>query len=366
MSNNSIYRFIFAGGGTGGHLYPAIAVAEQIKLMKPEADILFVGTKNKIESVAVPKSGFNFKSIWISGFARKLTFKNILFPFKVIVAMIQSLIIVMKLKPKVTIGTGAYVAGPVVWAASVIGSKIVLLEQNSFPGITNRLLEKKSHEIHISFEDSKKYFRQPEKLILTGNPVRTEIKLIDKTSALNKFELRSDRKTLLILGGSLGAKSINEAVKNNIDLFIEKGIQIIWQTGGLYFEQYKSYNNGRIKVMAFIDDMASAYSACDLLAARAGATTIAEVSQMGLPVIFIPSKNVAANHQYKNAKSLADNNAAEIIIDENLRESFFKPVYELIHNENRLAELRNNIKNFSKPEAAKVIAERAIKLAETV
>lgn len=366
MSSNSIYRFIFAGGGTGGHLYPAIAVAEQIRLLKPESEILFIGTKDKIEARVVPKLGFNFKTIWISGLARKLTLKNILFPVKVLVAMYQSLLINIKLKPKVAIGTGAYVSGPVLWGASVMGSKIILLEQNSFPGVTNRMLEKKANEIHISFDDSKKYFRQKEKLILTGNPVRTDVKLINKNSALNKFELKTDKKTLLIVGGSLGAKSINEAVKNNIDLFIEKGIQIIWQTGGLYFEQYKAFNNGRVKVMAFIDDMASAYSACDLLVARAGATTIAEVSQLGLPVVFIPSKNVAANHQYKNAKSLVEGNAAELIEDENLSDKFFEKVYELINNENRLAELKNNIKNFSKPDAARIIAERAIKLAEAV
>lgn len=366
MSTNSIYRFIFAGGGTGGHLYPAIAVAEQIRLLKPESEILFVGTKNKIESRVVPKLGFDFKTIWISGLARKLTLKNILFPVKVLVSMIQSILINMKLKPRVAVGAGAYVSGPVLWGASVLGSKIMLLEQNSYPGVTNRMLEKKADEIHISFEDSKKYFRDEKKLILSGNPVRTDVKLIDKNSALEKFGLGADKKTLLILGGSLGAKSINEAVKNNIDLFLEKGIQIIWQTGGLYFEQYKAFDNGRVKVMAFIDDMASAYSACDLLAARAGATTIAEVAQLGLPVVFIPSKNVAANHQYKNAKSLVDGNAAELIEDEKLSDKLFSKVYELINNENRLLELKGNIKKFSKPDAAKVIAERAIKLAEEI
>ena len=366
MSKTSIYRFIFAGGGTGGHLYPAIAVAEQIRLLKPESEILFIGTKDKIESRVVPKLGFSFKTIWISGFARKLTLKNILFPLKVIVSMLQSLLINIKLKPRVAIGTGAYVAGPVVWGASVLGSKIILLEQNSYPGVTNRLLEKKANEIHISFEDSKKYFRHEEKLILSGNPVRTDVKLIEKNTALEKFQLKADKKTMFVLGGSLGAKSINEAVKNNINLFIEKGIQIIWQTGSLYYEQYKAFDNGKVKVFAFIDDMASAYSACDLLVARAGATTIAEVSQLGLPVVFIPSKNVAANHQYKNAKSLVDGNAAELIEDENLSDKLFAKVYELINNESRLAELKNNIKNFSKPEAARNIAERAIKLAEMV
>ncbi len=362
---NNIYRFIFAGGGTGGHLYPALAVAQKILELKPEADILFVGTKDKIEARVVPEYGFNYKSILISGFSRKFNLNNFLFPFKLIIGMIQSLIIVMKFKPRVTVGTGAYVSGPVVWAASVMGSKIVLLEQNSFPGITNRLLEKKADEIHLTYEESKKYFRDKEKLFITGNPVRVDLKLINKDEALKKFGLNELKKTLLVIGGSLGAKSINDIIAKIADDLIKNDIQILWQTGSLYYNDYKSYEKEGIKVLPFIKDMQAAYSACDLVLARAGATTIAEVSSLGLPVIFVPSTNVAANHQFMNAKVLFDKNAAILIEDKNLQNELLKKIIELINDEVQLRTLKKNISEFSKADAVNTVAERVIKLAET-
>lgn len=361
----AVNKFIFAGGGTGGHLYPALAVAQKLRQLKPEAEILFIGTRNKIESQVVPAHNFNFKTIVISGFSRKFNLSTILFPFKLLIGIIQSLIINIKFKPNVAVGTGAYVSGPVIWTASLIGSKIVLLEQNSFPGITNRLLEKKADEIYLSYEESKKYFRQKEKLIITGNPVRIDLKLIDKSEALKKFELSNTKKTLLVIGGSLGAKSINNAIANSINELIKNNIQIIWQTGSKYFEEYKIYKNEFVKIFPFIVDMQAAYSSCDLVVARAGATTIAETSYLGLPVIFVPSINVAANHQYYNAKVLAENNAAIMIEDKNLQHEFIHKVTEIINDEKKLTTMRNNIKQFSKPEAVNVIAERIIKLAET-
>ncbi len=366
MSKLTSYRFIFAGGGTGGHLYPALAVAQMIRQLKPESEILFVGTKNKIEARVVPEYGFNFKPIWISGFSRRLTLNNILFPVKVLVAAIQSLLINLNFKPKVVIGSGAYVSGPVVWAASVLGSKIILLEQNSYPGVTNRLLEKKADEIHIAFEESKKYFREESKLQLTGNPVRVTLKLIDKKKALQNFSLDENKKTLLIIGGSLGARSLNDAVENSIDKFLSMGLQIIWQTGPAYYDRYKKYEGGSIKVMPFINDMSSAFSACDLLIARSGATTITEAAYLGMAVIFVPSTNVAANHQYINAKSLCDSNAAILIEDKNLKSSLVDIVKELVNDEYRLSELRKNISTFAKPDAAKIIAEHAIIFAEKI
>lgn len=366
MKSKTIYRFIFAGGGTGGHLYPALAVAQQLKQLKPEAEILFVGTKNRIESRVVPEYGFDFKSIWVSGFSRKINLNNLLFPIKLFVSMIQSLLINMNLKPRVAIGSGAYVSGPVIWAASVMGSKIILLEQNSYPGVTNRMLEKRADEVHITFEESKKYFRQPEKLKLTGNPIRINLKMEEKISALKKFGLDASKKTLLIIGGSGGAKSLNEAIAKSIPELTNKGIQIIWQTGPVYYEQYQKLENEFVKVMAFVSDMSAAYSACDLLIARAGATTIAEVSYLGLPVIFVPSTNVAANHQYKNAKAIVDANAAEMIEDNNLLNELVLKTTELIFDENKIQKLKKNISAFAKPDAAKIIAQRAIELAESI
>lgn len=364
MKGSPIYRFVFAGGGTGGHLYPAIAVAEKIKELKPESEILFIGTKNKIESKVVPASGFNFISIWISGFSRQLNLSNILFPLKVFVSYFQSLIALTKFKPRVAIGTGAYVAGPVISAASTLGTKIILLEQNSYPGVTNRLLEKKANQIHISYEDSKKYFRQSEKLIVTGNPIRPKLKLIDRTKALKQFNLDSTKKILLVIGGSGGAGSINKAIASNIQSFVGNDIQILWQTGKYYYENYLNYNSDSVKVMPYIEDMSSAYSCADLIIARAGATTIAELSYLGLPVILVPSPNVAANHQFKNAESLVKENAAELIEDVKLNSELFEKVNSIINDPIKLDGMKNNILKFSKPDAAKVVAENAINLAE--
>ena len=366
MNKNSTYRFIFAGGGTGGHLYPAIAVAQQIRSEIPDAQILFVGAKNKIESKVVPQYGFEFRAIWISGFSRKFTFDNLLFPIKIIVALFQSLAIVMKYKPRVAVGSGAYVSGPVVLAASILGSKIILLEQNSYPGITNRLLEKKAEEIHLTFEESKKYFRVQSRLYVTGNPVRIDMKIIDKRQAVEKFGFNISNKVLLIVGGSGGAGSINNSVAASLDSLVELGIQIIWQTGKYYYETYKDLNSDHVKVMAFIDDMTDAYSAADLVVARSGATTIAEVSYLGMPVIFVPSTNVAANHQFLNAKALYDSNAAVMIEDKNLPDELFDKIKEIIFNKEKTAELRKNISSFAKPEAGKIIAERAIHLSKVL
>lgn len=367
MSNaQNKYRFLFAGGGTGGHLFPAVAVAEQIKEIKPEADILFIGTKDKIEGRIVPKLGFKFRSIWIKGFSRKFNLENLLFPVKLIVSMIQSLIINMSFKPKVAIGSGGYVAGPAIWAASVMGAKIILIEQNSFPGVTTRLLERYANEIHLSFQESKKYLRRENIHHITGNPVRKNLGRMEKTEALKKFALTDEKKTLLVLGGSLGAKTINDVLAENINVLGQKGIQIIWQTGKNYFEQFKMMNSELIKVYDYIDDMNSAYSACDLLLARAGATTIAELLNLGIPAILVPSPNVAENHQYHNAKSLSDNHAAIMINDKDLKKDLLKNVLNLLNSEKLLSELRKNALAMAKSDAAKAIAQNAIKFAEAV
>lgn len=358
------YRFLFAGGGTGGHLFPAVAVAEKIRMMIPEAEILFIGTKNKIESAVVPKLGFGFKSIWIKGFARKFSVQNILFPLKVVVSLIQSLVINMKFKPQVAIGSGGYVSGPAVWGASVMGAKVILLEQNSFPGVTTRLLEKRADEIHISFDDTRKYLRNNEKVSLTGNPVRSSLNLINKQEALKKFGLNCERKTVLVLGGSLGAGSVNKAVAGCAEELVKNNIQVIWQTGKNYYENYKALGNNFISVNAFIEDMSAAFSACDLLISRAGATTIAEVTTLGIPTIFVPSPNVAANHQYMNAKSLSDGDAAILLPDSEVNNSLLKTILNIINDDEKLKKLSENTKSFSRPDAAEIIAKNAIKLAE--
>lgn len=362
----SRYRVLFVGGGTGGHLFPAIAVAEQIKEMKPETEILFIGTRSKIEGKVVPGLGYKFKSIWIKGFSRKFNLENILFPLKLIVSVIQSILINMKFQPKVAIGSGGYVSGPAIFGASVMGSKIILLEQNSYPGVTTRLLERYADEVHISFEDSKKYLRKPDKIHLTGNPVRENLGTENKETALNKFGLKPGIKTLLVIGGSLGAASINSSISENASKLEEKGIQIIWQTGKGYINKYQSLTTDKVKVLEFIEDMNAAYSACDLLLARAGATTIAEVLALGIPTILVPSPNVAANHQYYNAKSLADKNASILIKDEDLISQLFNIVSEIINSDEILLSLKQEAIKLSKPDAAKTVAINALKYMEAV
>ena len=360
------YRVLFAGGGTGGHLFPAIAVAEQIKSMKPETEILFVGTRSKIEGEVIPKLGYRFKSIWIKGFSRKFNLENFLFPLKLFVAVVQSLIINMKFKPKVAVGSGGYVSGPAIFGASVMGAKVILLEQNSYPGITTRLLERFADELHISFEDTKKYLKRNNISKLTGNPVRKNLGTESKNKALEIFGLTTSAKTLLILGGSLGAKSINIAAAKNLKELENNNIQIIWQTGKNYFEQYQSMNSEKVKVFEFIEDMNSAYSACDLLLARAGATTISEVLVLGIPSILVPSPNVAENHQYYNAKSLADKDAALLLADNQLEKEMVETVISVINSAERLFKLKENASELAKPEASKIIARNAINYMESM
>jgi UDP-N-acetylglucosamine--N-acetylmuramyl-(pentapeptide) pyrophosphoryl-undecaprenol N-acetylglucosamine transferase len=364
MKKKSIYRFLFAGGGTGGHLYPALSVAQKVRQLKPESEIIFIGNKNKIESKVVPEYGFDFKSIWISGISRQITLSNLLFPIKLLVSMIQSLFIIIKFKPRTAIGSGAYVSGPPIWTSWLMGAKIILLEQNSYPGLTNRLLEKKASEIHLTFEESKKYFRQEEKLRVTGSPIRVDLKIINRNEAARKFGLDPAKKILLILGGSGGAGTINTVIKKIFPELNENGIQIIWQTGKNYYDHYKNAANELMKIFPFINDMTSAFSACDLIVARSGASTIAEVSMLGLPVIFVPSPFVAANHQMLNAKTICDSNAALMVEDKDIDNKLLETILATIFDEKKLEMLRNEIKKFSKPDAVKIIAENAIKLAE--
>ncbi|MHB8336203.1 MAG: undecaprenyldiphospho-muramoylpentapeptide beta-N-acetylglucosaminyltransferase [Ignavibacteriaceae bacterium] len=365
-TENKKYRFLFAGGGTGGHLFPAVAVAERIKIKLPNAQIMFVGTKSKIESKVIPELGYKFKSIWIKGFSRKINFENLLFPLKVIVSVIQSIFINLNFKPQVAIGSGGYVAGPAIFASSLFGAKIILLEQNSYPGVTSKMLEKFADEIHVGFEDSKKYFKNKEKIFFTGNPVRKNLGSINKNDALKEFNLSDSKKTLLIVGGSLGAGSINDAVAGSLKKLEENQIQVIWQTGKNYYEKYRIFTSPNILVMPFIVKMDIAYSACDLMLARAGATTIAELLTLGIPSILVPSPNVTENHQYYNAKSLSEKNAAILMEDKILSSKLTDEVLSIIFNPEKLLQLKMNALLLSKPDAAEEIAARAIKYAVEV
>lgn len=357
MKERSAYRILFAGGGTGGHLFPALAVADKVRQKLPEAEILFVGTKHKIEARVVPKAGYGFKTIWISGFQRKLSFATLLFPLKLFVSLLQALFIVMKFKPVAAVGSGGYVAGPAIFGARVMGAKIILLEQNSYPGITTRLLERFADELHLMFADAQKYLRRKEIHKITGNPVRVSGSGMDRNAAKKKLGLLPDKPTLLVLGGSLGARSINEAVAVNREAFISKGIQVIWQTGNAYYEEFGKYESEFIKTLAFIEDMETAYSAADLLLARAGATTLAEITVLGIPSVLVPSPYVAENHQFFNAKSLADSNAAILLEDAKVKQELAAVVNDTIISDEKLEALKNNALSLGKPQASEIIAE---------
>lgn len=354
-------KILFAGGGTGGHLYPAVAIAEELLNINPHIEIAFVGNKNKIEGRVVPTLGYQFYHIWISGLQRKFTLSNLLFPVKVIFSMIKSLYTCMKFKPDIAVGSGGYVSGPAIWAAKVMGAKVVLLEINSYPGLTTRLLEKYADEIHITFEDTIKYLRVKDKIKISGSPVRTSLKLYDKKEAKEKLGL-NDKFTILIIGGSLGAATINKGIADNIEQLNKLGIQIIWQTGRIYYEQYMHLNSDNIKVFNFIDDMQTAFSAADLVISRAGASAISEISMLKLPVILVPSPNVAENHQYYNAKALADKNAAILIEDKNFAQELVPTLNKILENTNILNDLSKNIELVSNPNATNIIANSILKI----
>lgn len=356
------YKILLAGGGTGGHLFPAVAIAEKLKEMLPGSEFLFIGTNKKIEANVVPLLGYKFKPIWVKGFARRLTFDNLLFPVKLLVSTVQALIINFKYKPDLAIGSGGYVSGPAIWAAKKAGAKVVLLEQNSFPGKTTLMLEKHAEKVFTSFEDSVKYFKNKGKVVVSGNPVRVSLKLINKAKAKVLLGIDSNSKTILVLGGSLGAKSINEAVAGIADNLVRNGYTIIWQTGKLYYNTYKDYAKPGIIVKEFIENMEVNFSAADLLVSRAGATTLAEITALGVPSILIPSPNVAANHQFYNAKSLADENAALLIEDKNIDAELYDSINSVLANEEKLNFLKNNSYRLGKRDAVLIVAETIIKL----
>jgi UDP-N-acetylglucosamine--N-acetylmuramyl-(pentapeptide) pyrophosphoryl-undecaprenol N-acetylglucosamine transferase len=361
-------RAIFAGGGTGGHLFPAIAIAEELKKIEPDAEILFIGTKDKIEARVVPQKRYMFRPIWISGFHRRLRAGNLLFPLKVIVSFMQSYSIIKNFKPDVVVGTGGYVSGPVLRAAIVSKVPTLIQEQNSYPGVTTRMLAQKVNEVHLTFESSKKYLQRTDNVFMTGNPTRDDLGIARREEAFKYFgfDPSEEKKTLLVFGGSLGAHTINGAIEKNLAEILKKNIRLIWQTGTEDFEDGKNlcakYSENAVWVNPFIDRMDYAYAASDLVVCRAGATTIAELTRLGKPAILVPYPFAAANHQVENAKSLAESGAATIIYDLEVSEKLY-PVLNLLLDEKRLKEMSNQSKRLGKPDAAKEIALRVSQLA---
>jgi UDP-N-acetylglucosamine--N-acetylmuramyl-(pentapeptide) pyrophosphoryl-undecaprenol N-acetylglucosamine transferase len=356
-------RFIISGGGTGGHIYPAVAIANELKSRFPEAEFLFVGAKDKMEMQKVPQEGYAIKGLWIAGIQRKITLDNAMFPLKLTSSLLNSFKIIKNFKPDVVIGTGGFASGAVLKVASMLGIPTVIQEQNSYPGITNKLLAKKANKICVAYENLERFFPK-DKMILTGNPVRQDlINEASKSEAVTYFKLDTNKKTLLVLGGSLGARRINQLIEKELDFLLSQNIQIIWQCGKLYLNDYSKYNEkNNVQVVAFIDRMDLVYAAADVVISRSGASSVSELCIVGKPTIFIPSPNVAEDHQTKNAKAISDKNGA-ILIKESELETQFETIFsDLNSNESKQAELSQNIKKLAKPNATKDIVEEIMKL----
>lgn len=358
---------LFAGGGTGGHLFPALALAEEIKRRIPTAKITFVGTSRGIETQLLPVQGYELIKIWIRGFKRKFSLGNLFFPVMLITSLIQSLALIMKLKPDVVIGTGGYVSGPVVLVAALLGVPTLIQEQNSYPGFSTRLLSRWVDRVHLSFEESRGYFKHQDKLRVSGNPTRAYLRGIPKKEALKKFNLSSGKTTLLVFGGSQGATHINRALLDILDkLMSRENLQLIWATGQKDFQEIRAASRKyeeRVYVCPFINDMASAYAACDLALCRSGATTVAELTRCGVPAVLIPYPHAAARHQESNARTLADRGAAVMILDKDLgTKRFENTLMDLLGNDQKRERMRSKSLELGKPEAVKRIVDDLLEL----
>lgn len=356
-------KFIISGGGTGGHIYPAIAIANELKVRFPKAEILFVGAEDKMEMQKVPQAGYPIKGLWIAGIQRKLTAQNLMFPLKLISSLTKSYGILKQFKPDVVIGTGGFASGAVLKVAAGMNIPTIIQEQNSFPGITNKLLGKKAKAICVAYENLEPFFPK-DKMHLTGNPVRQDLISVGekKEEAITYFKLDPAKKTVLVLGGSLGARRINQLIAKEIDGMLAQGVQVIWQCGKLYFEEYKHFSEKEnVQVMAFIDRMDLVYAAADIVISRSGASSVSELCIVGKPVIFIPSPNVAEDHQTKNAKAIADKNGAVLIKESELDGQFEKTFRELLESEEKRKQLSDNIRQLALPNATKQIVDEIVK-----
>ncbi|RZJ35865.1 MAG: undecaprenyldiphospho-muramoylpentapeptide beta-N-acetylglucosaminyltransferase [Flavobacterium sp.] len=356
-------KFILSGGGTGGHIYPAIAIADGLKRRFPDAEFLFVGASDRMEMQKVPQAGYKIVGLWIAGLQRKLTVDNLLFPVKLSVSLLKAISIVKKFKPDVVIGTGGFASGPLLQAANLSGIPTVIQEQNSYPGITNKMLAKKANRICVAYDGLERFFPKG-KIALTGNPVRRDLVEIsdNRSEAISHYKLDPNKKTLLILGGSLGARRINQLVAKELVNISALGVQVIWQCGKLYYNEYEKFASSDVQVVAFIERMDLVYAAADFIISRAGASSVSELCLIGKPVVFIPSPNVAEDHQTKNAKAIVDKKGAIMLSESELDSKFATTFSNLVQNEKLQQELSQNIKRMAMPNATEEIVEEIIKL----
>ncbi len=351
-------KYIISGGGTGGHIFPALSIANEIKNDEPGSEFLFVGSIGKMEMKKIPDSGFDIIGIPVEGFQRSFSFKNILFPFKLLISIIKSIFIVIRFKPDIVIGTGGFASGPVVFASQIMGYPTLIQEQNSYPGVTNKILGKRAKFISVAYSKMDRFFLK-EKIVYTGNPVRKDIidNNIKSTDAKAFFNLNPNKPVIGVIGGSLGALYLNKIISDNLEVFNDLEVQVIWQCGKLYYEKYKFLQTDSIKVLPFINRMNFFYKAVDVLISRSGASTISEICVTNTPTILIPSPNVAENHQYYNAIELFNLNASEMIEEKHLEKKFKTVLTEFWVNNLLRIKMKNNLQKLSKPNATKDIVE---------
>lgn len=366
-------KILISGGGTGGHIFPAIAIADALKQKVPGAELLFVGALGRMEMQKVPEAGYAIEGLWISGFQRNLSWRNLSFPFKLVSSLCKAAAIIRRFRPDVVVGVGGYASGPTLKMAARKGIPTVLQEQNSLPGVTNRLLAKKAAKICVAYPGMEKYFPAA-KIILTGNPIRSKVISIEgkRAEALEFFALDAKRKTILVVGGSQGARSVNVAVAENLKTLAAENIQMIWQTGLLQAgwaqqmidEHLSEEERGHFKVHAFINRMELAYAAADVVISRAGAIAISELSAVAKPCIFIPLPSAAEDHQTKNAVSLEQRQAAIHLPDAKAVEALGKIAVALIGDRERQQTLSVNIKKNAVEDSAGRIADEILKLVQ--
>ena len=362
--NSQQPRIIISGGGTGGHIFPAIAIADCLKKRFPQAEILFIGAKNRMEMDRVPKAGYPIEGLWISGFKRELSLDNLSFPFKLISSMINARKILKRFRPDVVIGVGGFASGPTMKTAASMNIPIVIQEQNSYPGITNKIVAKKASKICVAYDNMEQWFPK-DKVVLTGNPLRNNIVPMNdrRDEGVKFFGLDPEKKTILLVGGSQGALGINKGISAQLAMFKENDYQLIWQTGKHYYDQAvkEVEENGlqdRIKCTVFIDRMDLAYAAADVVISRAGAMSISELSLLNKAVVFVPLPTAAEDHQTKNAMSLVNANAAMIVKNAETEKELLPVAFDLLGNVDKQNEMKDNIAKFAKPNAAEDIVDQ--------
>ena len=366
---NEELRVIISGGGTGGHIFPAVSIANAIKAHHPEAKILFVGALGRMEMQRVPAAGYEIKGLPIQGFNRKHLLKNVSVLIRLYKSLRMARKIIKQFRPMVAVGVGGYASGATLYECAKMGIPCLIQEQNSYAGVTNKLLAKRVQKICVAYDGMERFF-PADKIIMTGNPVRENVlqTSLSQQEARTSFGLQPDKKTILLVGGSLGARTINESVMSHLDMIKDSGVQFIWQTGKYYHADIMKRLEGKdlpmLKVTDFISDMGAAYKAADVVISRAGASSISEFQLIGKPVILVPSPNVAEDHQTKNALALVNKQAALLVRDAEAREKLLPLALQTVKDDAKLASLSENIKKLGKGNAAGVIAQEVLRLSK--